>query len=156
MTTWRPPPIVRPIAVGIVRRGDELLLMAVRTDDGTIKGWRPLGGTIEFGERAADALKREFLEEIGTAIEEPKLLSVLENLYTHHDAVGHEIVLVFDVHLADDDAYRRDGFTFVDGGVRNDVRWVACARFWAGQEQLFPDGLLERIETARATQPDTT
>src|SRR5258708_6983818 len=113
MTTWRPPPIVPPIAVGIVRRGDELLLMSVRTDDGSIKGWRPLGGTIEFGERAADALKREFSEEIGAAIEEPKLLSVLENLYTHHDAAGHEIVFVFDVHLADGDAYGKDSFTFV-------------------------------------------
>jgi hypothetical protein len=53
MSTWRPPSIVRPIAVGVVRRRDELLLMAVRDDDGTLKGWRPLGGAIEFGERAA-------------------------------------------------------------------------------------------------------
>jgi ADP-ribose pyrophosphatase YjhB (NUDIX family) len=148
MTVWRPPPIVRPIAVGIVRRGDELLLMAVRTDDGTIKGWRPLGGTIEFGERAVDALKREFSEELGVAIGEPKLLTVLENLYTHHDAAGHEIVFVFEAHLADDEVYRKDRFTFDDGGVRNEVRWVACSRFRTGQEQLFPDGLLERIDTA--------
>jgi ADP-ribose pyrophosphatase YjhB (NUDIX family) len=147
-TTWRPPPIVRPISVGIVRRGDELLLMAVRTDDGTIKGWRPRGGTIEFGERAADALKREFVEELGVGIEEPKLLSVLENLSTHYDAVGHEIVLVFEAHLAADDAYRKDSFAFEDGGVSNEVRWVACARFRAGQDQLFPDGLLEKIEGA--------
>jgi hypothetical protein len=46
MSTWRPPPVVRPIAIGIVRRGDDLLLMAVRNDDGAIKGWRPLGGSI--------------------------------------------------------------------------------------------------------------
>ena len=37
---------------------------------------------------------------------------------------------------------------FDDGGVSNEVRWVACARFRAGQEQLFPDGLLEKIEGA--------
>jgi ADP-ribose pyrophosphatase YjhB (NUDIX family) len=60
MSVWRPPSIVRPIAIGIVRRGDELLLMVVRSDDGAIKGYRPLGGSIEFGERAAEALKREF------------------------------------------------------------------------------------------------
>ena len=52
----------------LVRRGDELLLMVVRSDDGAIKGYRPLGGSIEFGERAADALKREFTEELGLAI----------------------------------------------------------------------------------------
>jgi ADP-ribose pyrophosphatase YjhB (NUDIX family) len=144
-TIWRPPAIVRPIAVGVVRRGDELLLMAVRADSGNIKGWRPLGGTIEFGERAADTLKREFLEELGVAIEEPKLLTVLENLYTHHDAVGHEIVLVFDARLADAEAYRTDSFTFEDGGVRNEVRWVALALFRAGRETLFPAGLLHQL-----------
>jgi ADP-ribose pyrophosphatase YjhB (NUDIX family) len=145
---------VRPISVGIVRRGDELLLMAVRIDDGAIKGWRPLGGSIEFGERAADALKREFAEELGLVIAEPKLLAVLENLYTHHDAAGHEIVFVFEATLADGAAYRRDAFTFEDGGVRNDVRWVALARFQAGQELLLPTSLLELVgASGRAARP---
>jgi ADP-ribose pyrophosphatase YjhB (NUDIX family) len=128
-TIWRPPAIVRPIAVGIIRRGDELLLMAVKSDAGAIKGWRPLGGTIEFSERAADALKREFVEEIGVAIAEPTLISVLESLYRHHDTPGHEIVFVFEARLANENAYRQDGFTFDDGGVRNDVRWVALEHF---------------------------
>jgi hypothetical protein len=30
--------------------------------------------------------------------------------------------------------------------VRNEVRWVAVARFRAGQEQLFPAGLLELLD----------
>src|SRR5262245_32464212 len=120
ITTWRPPPMVRPISIGIVRRGDALLLMTVRADDGSIKGWRPLGGTIEFGERAADTLKRELAEELGLAITEPRLLTVLENLYTHQGTAGHEIVFVFKTHLVDEAAYGRDGFTFDDGGVRNE------------------------------------
>ena len=142
MSVWRPPSIVRPIAIGIVRRGDELLLMVVRSDDGAIKGYRPLGGSIEFGERAADALKREFIEELGLAIAEPALLTVLENLYSHHGAAGHEIVFVFEAAFADDDAYRRESFSYEDGGVRNDVHWVALARFRAGDAELFPTGLL--------------
>jgi hypothetical protein len=86
------------------------------------------------------------VEELGVAIEEPKLLTVLENLYTHHDAVGHEIVLVFDARLADAEAYRTDSFTFEDGGVCNEVRWVALALFRAGRETLFPPGLLHQLE----------
>jgi ADP-ribose pyrophosphatase YjhB (NUDIX family) len=152
MTGWRPPPIVRPVAVGIIRRGDDLLLMAVRSDDGAIKGWRPLGGSIEFGERAADALKREFAEELGEAITEPRLLAVMENLFTHHGAPGHEIVFVFEAALADELAYRRDTFTFDDGGVRNDVSWIPLTRFRIDPEQLFPDGLLEQLGGARAPQ----
>src|SRR5262245_28151676 len=145
MSVWRPPSVVRPIAIGIVRRGDELLLMVVRSDDGAIKGYRPLGGSIEFGERAADALKREFAEELGLAIAEPALLTVLENLYSHHGAPGHEIVLVFEASFADPSAYRREGHSYEDGGVRNDVEWVALARFQAGEAELFPTGLLQHL-----------
>jgi 8-oxo-dGTP pyrophosphatase MutT (NUDIX family) len=72
-TTWRPHPIVRPVAIGVVRRGDQLLVVAVCDDAGAIKGWRPLGGTIELGERAAEALRREFVEELGEAITEPRI-----------------------------------------------------------------------------------
>src|SRR5262249_3934125 len=101
---------------------------------------------IEFGERAADALRREFLEEVGLAIGEPRLLAVLENLYTHHGAHGHEIVFVFDTQLADETAaYRNESFTFEDGGVRNEVRWVALALFRSGRETLFPAGLLDQL-----------
>jgi ADP-ribose pyrophosphatase YjhB (NUDIX family) len=142
MAVWRPPPIVRPIAIGIVRRGDDLLLMAVRNDDGAIKGYRPLGGSIEFGERAADALGREFAEELGLTISDPQLLTVIENLYVHHGAVGHEIIFVFETVLADEAAYRSERFSFEDGGVRNDVEWVALARFRTGDVELFPSGLL--------------
>ena len=100
-----------------------------------------------FGERAADALRREFLEEVGLAIEEPRLLAVLENLYTHHGAHGHEIVFVFDTQLTDDTTYRNESFTFEDGGVRNEVRWVALALFRTGRETLFPAGLLDQLES---------
>ena len=144
-TTWRPPQYVRPIAVGIVRRGSELLLMAVHDDHGDVKGWRPLGGSIEFGERAADALKREFVEELGLTIAEPTLLTVIENIYEHHGMKGHEVVLVFEAAFADPQAYRQERFTFADGGVDSEAQWVDVARFHAGQEALFPTGLIDTL-----------
>jgi 8-oxo-dGTP pyrophosphatase MutT (NUDIX family) len=145
MPFWRPPSIVRPIAVGIVRRREELLLMAVCNDDGAIRGWQPLGGSIEFGERAVDALKREFTEELGVTITQPTLLTVMENLYSHHGATGHEIVFVFEAKLADEIHYRRDAFSFYDAGVQNEVRWVALSHFLHGGAELLPAGLLEHL-----------
>jgi 8-oxo-dGTP pyrophosphatase MutT (NUDIX family) len=142
---WRPPSIVRPIAIGIIRRREELLLMAVRNDNGAIKGWRPLGGAIEFGEAAADALRREFAEELGLGITEPLLLTVLENLYSHYGTAGHEIVFVFEARFADDVHYSREAFSFEDGGVRNEVQWVAISHFLRGEAALFPDGLLKHL-----------
>ncbi len=142
-TVWRPKPIVRPIAIGVIRRGETLLVVAVADDSGAIKGWRPLGGTIELGERATDTLRREFLEELGEPIAEPRLITVLESLYLHHGAQGHEIVFVFETAFADAGVYGHDEFRFRDGDVDNTTQWVDIARFRSGREQLFPSGLIE-------------
>ena len=60
---WRPPARIRPLVIGLARRGDQLLVMRVCDDNGALKGARPPGGTVEFGESAAAAVAREFQEE---------------------------------------------------------------------------------------------
>jgi ADP-ribose pyrophosphatase YjhB (NUDIX family) len=73
---------IRPIAIGIFRRDDQIL---VGHGHDVLKGehfCRPPGGAIEFGECAADALRREIREEIHTEIKTPYLLAVLENTFT--------------------------------------------------------------------------
>jgi ADP-ribose pyrophosphatase YjhB (NUDIX family) len=146
-TVWRPPPKIRPLAIGLVRRNAELLLMAVRDDDGALKGWRPLGGGIEFGERAADALRREFVEELGLSILEPKLVTVIENLFDHHGAMGHEIVFAFEATFADVAAYDRERFVFRDGDVDLAAEWVPLHEL--SSAQLFPTGLLDHVTGPR-------
>jgi len=72
---------IRAIAIGIFRRGDRIL---VGHGHDAVKGeryCRPPGGAIEFGERAAHALRREMLEEVRAEIDEPRLLGVLENTF---------------------------------------------------------------------------
>ena len=64
------------------------------------KGWRPLGGGIEFGERAADAVKREFMEELGTRLDDPVFFCALENIHAHSGNTGHETVFVFEARFA--------------------------------------------------------
>jgi lysophospholipase len=46
MTVWRPRQEIRPVAIGLLRDGDRLLVAEVPNDDGSVKGWRPLGGGI--------------------------------------------------------------------------------------------------------------
>ena len=69
MTPWRPSSTIRVKALGLHWRDGRLLASEVNRDDGTLKGVRPLGGTVEFGETWQDALVREFKEEIGVRIE---------------------------------------------------------------------------------------
>ncbi len=141
-TAWRPPARIRPIAIGIIRLETRLLLMAVRADDGSLDGWRPLGGAIEFGERAVDALRREFREELGAEIAEPELLAVIENLYEHNGAPGHEIVFAFEARFADPATYHRERYDFTDAGMFNEGEWVETAEFRSHPELLFPAGLV--------------
>jgi ADP-ribose pyrophosphatase YjhB (NUDIX family) len=120
-------------------------MMAVRDDRGWVVGWRPVGGTIEFGERAADALRREFREELGEDICDVQTLCVLENLYTRNGAAGHEIVFVFSATFVNAAAYRRETYEFVDGKIRNEVKWVDSAEFVAGSQNLLPAALIQHL-----------
>ena len=60
MSTWRPQQRVRVVVIGLAHRNNRLLVMRVLDDAGVLKGVRPPGGEVEFGERTEDALVREF------------------------------------------------------------------------------------------------
>ena len=73
--------MIRPIAICVLRRGDEILVMEARDDSRDLTFYRPLGGGIEFGERSDVAVRRELLEEIDAELEELYLLTIFENLF---------------------------------------------------------------------------
>ena len=142
-----PVPPIRPIAIAVIRRGAELLAFSVENAAGAIVGWRPLGGGIEPGERAVEAVQREIMEELGLALTEPRLLAVIENIFEHRGVPGHEIVFAFEAAFADAEAYRREAFTFTDGAADEmcHSRWIDIASFRAGTQQLFPAELLNSL-----------
>ncbi len=141
---WRPPPIVRPLAIGLVEHNDTMLLMRVDDSAGQLKGWRPLGGGIEFGETAEQAVRREFQEEIGQDLSDLTRIAVMENLYEFNGAPGHEIVFVFRCTFADANANGRAFSHIEDGQVVAALDWVPRARL-GPSEPLFPDGLLDHL-----------
>lgn len=149
-THWRPLPQIRTKALGIVRRdsprGVELLLCAIMEDGGEIKGWRPLGGSVDFGERAETAVLRELSEEIFATAKITGTLGVIENIYTHHGETGHEVVFLYEIDLIDAGLAKDDRFVLVeDNGVRCHAEWVPLADFTAARATLFPEGLLARL-----------
>ena len=56
MSIWRPQQNILVKARGLVWRDGLLLASEIYLDDGSIKGVRPLGGRLEFGETWRDAL----------------------------------------------------------------------------------------------------
>lgn len=143
MTHWRSLPKIRTKALAIIRRDDEILACAIPDDKGATKGWRPLGGSVEFGERAADTVARELQEEIFATYTIGVQIGVVEKIYVDHGETGHEVVFLFDVTLIDAGLATRDHFVLVeDNGSRSHAAWVDIARFTSGELTLFPDGLL--------------
>lgn len=146
---WRPPHRIRVIAVALIYRGTDVLVMAVQDDTGAVKGWRPLGGAIEFGESAEEAVAREFLEEIGRPVRCIRQLCVLENLYSHEGSHGHEVVFAFEAELLGSELEPTIASSFVDGGVTNHVAWCPVSEFVEGSQRLFPEKLVSYLPRSR-------
>jgi ADP-ribose pyrophosphatase YjhB (NUDIX family) len=140
MSVWRPRQSIRPVAIGLLRDGDRLLVAEVPNDDGSVKGWRPLGGGVEFGETAEVALKREFREELDVAVEITGPPAIFENLYEHAGHVGHEIIFAFPAIVADPALKARSRFMIHDNATPVWVEWIELRRFEHG-EVLLPTGL---------------
>lgn len=134
----------RVIALAVIRRDDSILVSEI-TDlsDGRIF-YRPLGGAVEFGERAADAVVRELDEELGAAVVVTKYLSTVENIFTYMGEPGHEIVLLYETRFRDETLYHAEKFPRIDATPAERVAvWKPLAFFAAGCAPLYPDGLLD-------------
>lgn len=88
-------PRIRNIAVGLLVRHGHVLAEEYPLIPGHHRFVRAIGGGIEFGERAEQAVRREFAEELGVQLGTTRLLSVSENIFQILDRPGHEIVHLF-------------------------------------------------------------
>ena len=107
---------------------------------------RPLGGHVEFGEYALDAVHREFREEIGQTLTEVRLAGVLENIFVWGGATKHEIVFVFTAGFADGAAYEVGEQAILDTPDRTRVIWRPPG---AAGPPLYPEGVAD-LAGARA------
>jgi len=144
VTVWRPTQTILVKVIGLALYKGHLLAAEIYNDDGEVKGIRPLGGHVEFGESREVALRREFLEELGTEIDIVGDWRMFENIYAHEDVRGHEYILCASIGLLDTSLYSQDRIVFSeDSGAESIARWFSVKQCKRGEIALFPDGLVD-------------
>lgn len=135
---------IRPIALAVIRRDENLLVFEGRDPVKQQTFYRPLGGGIEFGETAEFAVRREMREELAVELDEVRLLQVVENIFRYQDAPGHEIVFLHTATIADPAFYHRaDLGTVLDSGSR--VLWLPIKDVIEGKAILYPEALVNLV-----------
>src|SRR5215203_5535787 len=70
---------IRPLALCVFRRGDKIFVAEGHDAKANKTFYRPIGGGIDFGERAIDTVRREVQEEIAAEVSNLVYLGTLEN-----------------------------------------------------------------------------
>ena len=138
---------VRPVALCVIRRDDKVLVFEGYDTEKKDHFYRPLGGTIEFGESSGEAAAREMAEELNTEVRNIRWLGVVENIFTVHGQLGHEIVMLYEADFVDETLYERNQICAQeDDGSPFKAIWKSLSDFKAGRGRLVPEGLLAILE----------
>jgi ADP-ribose pyrophosphatase YjhB (NUDIX family) len=123
---------------------DKGFLFVVKLHD-SIKGddyYRPVGGSVEFGERAHEAVVREVREELNTEIALLASPFVVENLFTCDGEQGHEIDFLFPARFTEITFYERKTYDLVEAnGDKADALWIPTRDCINGAFRLVPEEL---------------
>ena len=138
---------IRPIAICVVRHQSRILVFEGYDSVKNEVFYRPLGGSIEFGEHSLNAVKREIKEELGAEICNISFLGSLEIIFEYNGKPRHEFVQVYEADFVEPEFYNRKSLeAFEDDGSELKVFWKEIEFFKQGKAPLYPIGLLELLE----------
>ncbi|PEX91840.1 NUDIX hydrolase [Bacillus cereus] len=134
----------RAKAFGIAIHHDRLLVQEYNMDDEIF--YRPLGGSIELGEKSADTVIREFKEELHTDVEIIDYLGCLENIFHLSKEIGHEIIQLYSLRLLDTSLYEIEKVKIQDEQNVSYAKWIPITAFIQKEKVLYPDGISKYIQ----------
>ena len=143
---WRPHPAIRNKVIGLCLRDGHLLAARVWEDSGRVKGYRPPGGSIEFGETREITLRREFREEFDVDVAAVGPWHTFENIYEHEGETGHEFIFAAVCKISDALGQGLEPIAFVeDAGDPQIADWLPLGAVEEGAVELYPTGLRQRL-----------
>lgn len=135
---------LRVNVLGLIQRDDQLLLEEKFGKHSKGEGvyYRPIGGTIEFGENSSETLVREFFEELAIEIDIQHYVTCIENIFEIDTVIGHEITQVYEAVFKDISLYQRENFKVVEGDQVTVAKWISIKELHEGKKLLFPEKII--------------
>ncbi len=132
------------VAVGAIVVHCDAILLVERAQRPARGRWTIPGGKVESGERLADAVEREVLEETGLFVETSRFVGWVERI----GAGYHYVIMDFEATLRAGWAPDTDGRpAAVAADDAADVRWVELGDLQTGHaEHPLVDGLAEFLK----------
>lgn len=131
---------IRLIVLGIVKKGNKLLVNKGYDKVTNKEFYRCIGGGIEFLENSKDALKREFKEELNIDIEVGEFLGIAENIFTFNGKNAHELILFYNVFIKDEDYKEK---YIIDGEVN--AFWIDINKFQNKELIIYPEQIFRYL-----------
>ncbi|WP_144650141.1 NUDIX hydrolase [Bacillus cereus] len=134
----------RAKAFGLAIHHGRLLVQEYHSANETY--YRPLGGSIELGEKSAHTVIREFREELHTEVEITNYVGCLENIFHLNEEIGHEIIQLYSLRLLDVSLYETETLNIQDEQTVSYAKWIPITAFIQKEKVLYPDGILNYIQ----------
>ncbi len=100
--------------------------------------YRVIGGSIDFGEKSEDGVRREIREELKCEIENLRLMKVAENIFIYEGQPRHEIVFLYKGDLANKDLYNQEKIHITEPYTEFDAKWIPIDDVLSGKVILYP------------------
>ena len=134
---------IRPIVLGVAIKDGKLLVSEGYDKLKDQAFYRCLGGGIEFLEKSDEALKREFVEELGIEITTKDFLGIAENIFTFEGKNGHELVFFYSIDINDSD-YKNE-YTILDMEKETKVKWIDIENLKSKKQIVYPQEVLKYL-----------
>ena len=138
----------RAKTLGLIFKDHHVLLEECdgKHSKGTGYFYRPIGGTIELGEKSVETLIREFKEELKVEVMIKDYVSCIENIFKIDTNLGHEIIQIYLIEFKDTTLYKKERFEITVGNKITYAKWISIAEILEGKKVVFPEALIELLQ----------
>ncbi|GAA3408650.1 NUDIX hydrolase [Paenibacillus hodogayensis] len=132
--------MIRDFKAGDPRHGSERQVLVQCDEDESF--YRFAGGTVEYGETAAEAIVREFMEEYDLEVKVGPLIAVNEHFFQYYGKEHHQVTLIHHCELAETDDIPEPLWHKEHSSVK--LVWRTLSQL--KRRPVYPEGIFPMLE----------